>query len=75
MNDTPPLALARPTLMIEIALPDGNKILPVNVARELCAQLTGAIAQLDAAKEPPPPSVPDSQDDETATAETQSQSQ
>lgn len=43
-----PLALARPTLMIEVALPDGNKFYPVEVCRELHQQLGLALNQIDA---------------------------
>lgn len=46
-----PLALARPALMIEVALPDGNKVLAIEVARQLHEQLSLALAQIDATAE------------------------
>ena len=46
-----PLALARPALMIEVALPDGNKVLAIEVARQLHTQLGLALASLDNAAE------------------------
>ena len=46
-----PLALAAPTLMIEIALPDGNRYYPVEVCRQLHQQLGLALNQIDATAE------------------------
>jgi hypothetical protein len=49
-----PKAIARPGIVIEIATPQGNQLLPVEVARDLRDQLTQALAGIDAQFAPQP---------------------
>ena len=48
MNNNKPLAQAAPGLIIEIATPAGNQLLPIAVARELHEALGLALNQVDA---------------------------
>lgn len=77
MNNNKPLAQAAPGVIIEIATPAGNQLLPIAVARELHVALGQALNQVDAQQEiaeirdttgQPIPDDPDAQADDDSQA-------